>query len=73
MSGRIIALLGIKKIPLVIASEVVVKGEVVAKRLVDCIDPEVIKAVGYKVEAAYQGDVLLTDVQKEEINEVKVT
>lgn len=53
-----------KKVPLEISSEVVVKGKVVAKRMTDSIDADIIKAVASKVEAAYDGDIMFSNDQK---------
>lgn len=45
MANRVVALMGSKKVPLEIATEITLRGQVVAKRLVDAINPDVIKAV----------------------------
>lgn len=73
MASRVIALLGAAKIPLTIASEITIRGNVVIKRLVDAIDPAVIKAVAYKVEAAYNEDTLFSNEEKKELSELEIT
>lgn len=65
--------MGSKKIPVTIATEVVVKGKVVAKRLVDSIDPNILKAAVYKVEAAYNNDIMFTKEEKDELTELEIT
>jgi hypothetical protein len=64
---------GSKKIPLKIAAEVTVKGQVVAKRLVDAIDPRILEITTQKIEAAYNGEVMFSDNQKTDIEELVIT
>jgi hypothetical protein len=73
MASRVLSLLGAKKIPVTIATEVVVKGEVIGKRLVDSIDPDILKATVYKVEAAYDNDIMFTKEEKDQLTELEIT
>lgn len=73
MSSRVLAYLGTNRIPLTVASEIIVKGATAAKRLVSAIDPEVLKAMAYKVEDAYNGNIMLSEGDKKQITEVEIT
>ncbi|EFW23333.1 predicted protein [Coccidioides posadasii str. Silveira] len=73
MGGRIIGYLGIRRIPVVIAREITVRGTVVARRLVDTIDAKVVDVIFRKVEHAYHGNILFTEEQKKQLTEVRIT
>lgn len=60
MANRVVALMGSKKLPLEIATEVTIKGKTVAKRIIDTIDPDIVKVVAQKVEGAWNGSVMFS-------------
>jgi hypothetical protein len=61
------------RIPVAIATEVVVKGQVVAKRLADAIDPQLKADVIKMVKDRLDGNKLYTEQAKENIQSVEVT
>ncbi|RMZ84925.1 hypothetical protein DV738_g211, partial [Chaetothyriales sp. CBS 135597] len=73
MANRVIALMGSKKIPLEIATEITVKGKTVARRVVDTIDPEVLKVVAQKVERAWNENIMFSASDKAKITKLVIT
>ena len=73
MANRVVALMGSKKVPLEIATEVTIRGQTVAKRMVDSIDQDIIKIVAQKVEGAWNGNAMFSPDDKAKIKKVQIT
>ena len=73
MANRVLALMGSNKVSLEIATEITLKGKTVAKRMIDAIDPDIIKVVAQKVERAWDGDVMFSPDDKAKIKNVQIT